>query len=401
MHYDEFFPSKIREIPLSGIREVLAWPSSIPDNEQIKLNIGQPDLEVPKFIKEAVTNALKNNFTSYTPILGYISLRKLISEYLDSYCSIKYNPVDEILVTSGGQSALFSIFRSILDSDSSIIIPFPSYPEYVRGASYNDATMVPLPTSFEDDFSLMLDKVDFSKINTKRKFLIICSPNNPTGATITDKDLSRIEEIAVENNMIIISDEIYDRIYYQDDEYRSIAAYSEELKERTITIKSLSKTFAMTGLRIGFIAAPKPMIDQFKKMHHSMNICASSISQMAAKEAFENKKLREENIQQMVAIYQERRDYCLSRLSKIPELEYKIPPGAFYIFPKLKFTNNSIGFCKFLKEKYGVLCVPGAYFSLPGICDYSEFIRLSYAASMDDLTKGFDKLELAIKNYKE
>ena len=397
MNYDQFIDPVVLSSPISGIRRVNFWKSNTPKEQQIHLNIGQPDLPTPSYIKEAVVEALNNNITRYTNLMGELNLRQAISKYQKDFFNLNYSP-DEILVTSGGQSAIFASLKTILSPKDNIIIPFPSYPPYINAIRYSGANIIPLVTKVEMDFDINIERLR-AILDTRRvKALLLISPSNPSGTIIPKKTLKIIAELANEYNFLIISDEIYSNIVFDSIPYTSIASISKT-KERTIIIQSFSKMLSMCGFRIGFIAAPSPIIENVKVIHHTMNICANSLAQYAAFKALENYQLMKREMNKIITTFQDRRNLCMQILETSGAFTISKPQGAFYLFPKLN-NVDMMTFCKWLKEHYGVTTVPGEFFSDEGSLEYNDYFRISYTTDLTQLEVGLKRILEAVNTYK-
>ncbi len=398
MNYEEYINPTIISIPISGIRRVNAWPSKIPESEWIRLNIGQPDLETPEYIKAAVREALKLNQTRYTHLMGEEILRKEICSYLQDYYGLTYQH-DEILVTAGGQSAIFAVLKTILSPDDNIIIPFPSYPPYINAIKYNGANIIPIILTIENGFDIPIEKLIEILETTTVKVLLLISPSNPTGSIIPEKTQKEIVKLSKDYNFLLLSDEIYNRIVFSDQKYHSIAEFNGA-QERTIIIQSFSKMLSMCGFRIGFIAAPKAIIDRIKIVHHTMNICANSISQHAAFIALKRRSELENSIARIVETYNKRKLLCLRYLEANNHIQVIEPQGAFYLFPKIENIDMT-EFAKWLKYNYGVLTVPGSYFSLEEISEHKQYLRICYTTKLTQLRQGMKSICEGILAYKE
>ena len=398
MSYDQFINPIVLKTPISGIRLVNSWDSKIPLNDQIHLNIGQPDLPTPNYIKEAVVEALKKDLTRYTAVLGEEYLRDAIVEFQNTFHNLSYSS-SEVLVTAGGQSAIFAVLKAILSPNDNVIVPFPSYPPYVNAIKYNYANILPLKTIVNDDFNLGIKGIRSILEKKPVKAVLLISPSNPTGTIIPKDTLKEIVNLAIEFNFLIISDEIYSDIIFDNHTYTSIATFPEA-RERTIIIQSFSKMLSMCGFRIGYILAPTPMIDQIKVIHHTMNICANSTAQYAAFKALEDKDQLKKSITEILMTYQTRRDLCLKILTKSDTLSISKPRGAFYLFPKVPNHDMTV-FCKWLKYNYGVTAVPGSYFSMEHIDEHNQYFRICFTAEEEKLLLAMERILLAIEKYKK
>ena len=385
MKYEKYFSQIVWNTPISGIRHVNFWESKIPQSNQICMNIGQPDLPTPEYVKNAVKKAVQQNLTRYTNLLGEIELRRAIADYQSTKFSLNYSP-DEILVTAGGQSAIFAVLQSILSPKDNVIVPMPSYPPYINAIKYNRANIIPLSTSVESNFDISME--DLKKIITeyKIKCLLLISPSNPTGKILPLSTLREIAKLAEENDFLIISDEIYNSIIFNSTNYASIATL-QTARNRTIIIQSFSKMLSMCGFRIGYILAPQPFIEQVKVVHHTMNICANSMAQFAALEALMDQQLLQKSISDLVKTFQNRRDLCMEILSREPSILTHEPDGAFYLFPKISNIDTH-KFCKWLKWQYGVLTVPGVFFYNESVEEARNYLRICFTSSAQELEKG-------------
>ncbi|MHA1992929.1 MAG: pyridoxal phosphate-dependent aminotransferase [Candidatus Hodarchaeales archaeon] len=398
MSYDQFINPVVLETPISGIRLVNSWESKIPLRDQIHLNIGQPDLPTPSYIKYAAVEALEKDLTRYTDVLGEKYLRNAIVGFQDSFHHLRYSS-DEVLVTAGGQSAIFAVLKAILSPNDNVIVPFPSYPPYINAIKYNYANILPLKTTVDHDFNLIPEKIREILEKKPVKALLLISPSNPTGTIVPKETLEEIVNLANEFNFLILSDEIYSDIIFDNQAYTSVATLSDAW-ERTIIIQSFSKMLSMCGFRIGYILAPGPLIDQIKVIHHTMNICANNIAQYAAYKALEDQNQLKRAISSLVKTYQDRRDLCMEALINSDKISISKPRGAFYLFPKID-NLNMIRFCKWLKYNYGVTTVPGSYFSTDLIEEHNQYFRICFTAEKEKLDLGMKKILLATEKYKK
>ncbi len=396
MNYDQFFNEIVKNTPISGIRQVNSWSSETPLDQQIRLNIGQPDLNTPDYIKNSVKEALDKDLTRYTQVLGEVYLRQAIIEFEKDFNNASLS-LNEILVTGGGQSAIFATLQAILSPDDNIIVPFPSYPSYINAILYNRAKVVPIITKVEDNFDIPIQRLKEILQQKPIKAILLISPGNPTGVIVPKKTLHEIARLALKYNFLIVSDEIYRNILFDNQIYTSISSFSEA-SDRTIMIQSFSKFLSMCGFRIGYISAPEPIIEKIKIVHHTMNICANSLAQYAAYKALTSPLRLKESIDHLVKTYQERRDLSLEILGESSHLTYSKPEGAFYIFPKVD-GYDTLKFCKWLKLKFGVITVPGAFFSMENIEEHNQYFRICFTTSYDNLDKGLHKILLALEDY--
>jgi len=340
------------------------------------MEIGKPDFDSPKNAKNATIKALNEGFVHYTAMSGIDELRQAIAEKEYRENNIVADPNNEIMVTAGACEALISIMLSILDPGDELIIPSPYFSAYNDMAIISGIKIVEVPLKFENAF--VLDVNDISdKITNKTKAILINTPNNPTGAIIELEDLEKIAKLSIEKDLLVISDETYDQFLFEG-KHVSISTL-DGMKERTIVINSTSKTFSMTGWRIGYAVGPAHLIQYLNKVHQNMSTCASSFAQVGAAYAFKHEKSFTGN---MVEEFHKRRDIVIDGLSKIDKIQFVVPKGAFYIFPRIKDLNmSSLEFCNRLLDETGIAVVPGNAFGDSG----EGFIRIAYAQSQEQL----------------
>ncbi|MGM9928224.1 MAG: aminotransferase A [Bacillus sp. (in: firmicutes)] len=369
---------RVKNIEISGIRKFSNLVA--PYKDVISLTIGQPDFPTPLHIKEAAKQAIDDNYTVYSHNAGFIELRKAACEYVHDKYELDYNPENEVIVTNGASEAIDISLRTILTEGCEVILPSPIYPGYepiikLCGARpvYADVT--------ENGFKPTADILE-KYITAETRCIILSYPSNPTGVTLTKKELQDIAALIKGKNIYILADEIYSELVY-DGTHCSIASI---LKEQSIVINGLSKSHSMTGWRIGFLFAPQVLCEQILKVHQYNVTCASSISQMAALSAVTTGK---NDAITMKEEYKERRDYVYERL-KAMNLQVVKPDGAFYFLIKLpEGYESSFHFALKLAQEGKVAVVPGSAFSTYG----EGYFRISYAYSMDNLTEALNRLE--------
>lgn len=376
-----FLSDKVTEIKPSGIRKFFDIVSEMKD--AISLGVGEPDFDTPWHIRDEGIYAFERGKTFYTSNAGLKDLRIEIANYLKRNQNLSYNPDDEILVTVGGSEAIDIGLRAVINSKDEVIIPQPSYVSYEPCAVLADAKPVIINLKAENEFRLTPEEL-LNSITEKTKVLILPYPNNPTGAIMESEDLEKIAKIAIEKDILVMSDEIYSALTYKD-KHISIASI-DGMKERTILINGFSKAYAMTGWRLGYACAPKEIIKQMTKIHQFAIMCAPTISQYAAIEALKN---GDEDVEKMRQSYNQRRRFLIDAFKKM-NLECFEPFGAFYVFPCIKeFGLTSEEFAtRFLKEEK-VAVVPGTAF---GECG-EGFLRISYAYSLENLKIAISRLE--------
>mgnify|MGYP004519492383 FL=1 len=370
----------ITEIQPSGIRRFFDAASTM--SNVISLGVGEPDFDTPWHVREEGIYSLEKGRTFYTGNSGLLELREEIGRYLDRRFGLSYS-ADEILVTVGGSEAIDIGFRTMLDPGDEVIIPEPCYVSYLPCVKLAGGVPVRLPLEEKDQFKLTKEKL-LSAITDKTKVLVLPFPNNPTGAILNREELQIIADIVKEHDLFVMSDEIYSELNYEGG-HVSIASIPG-MRERTIVINGFSKSYAMTGWRLGYAAGPKEIMKQMLKIHQFVIMCAPTTSQYAAIEALRN---GDEDVRRMRESYDERRRFLVNALNEmgLPCFE---PKGAFYVFPNISaYGMTSEEFARRLLEQERVAVVPGTAF---GECG-EGFLRISYAYSIDNLKKALDKIE--------
>ena len=385
MDYGKLLSEKVQTIKPSGIRKFFDMLGDRKD--VISLTVGQPDFPTPYHISNAAVESITKNKTYYTSNSGLLELREGISAYLSRRFDLHYCGADEIFVTVGGSEAIDMAFRSILDPGDEVIVPEPCFVCYAPLIKMMGGIAVPLYTKVEDRFKITPEKLR-PLITERTKALVLSYPNNPTGAVMTRADLEALLPILKMRDFFIISDEIYAELTYNAP-HCSIASL-ENMKERTIMVNGFSKAYAMTGWRLGYIAAPAPVIKQMLKLHQYAIMCASTASQFAGVEAVNH---GDEDIQRMKEQYNFRRTYVLKRLRNMGLACFE-PEGAFYVFPCIDgFGMTSDEFCERLIEEKKIAIVPGSAFGSGS----EGFARISYAYSIEHLEIALDRLEEFVK----
>lgn len=350
----------------------------------IYLNVGEPDFNTPKYIVMAAEKALKERHTHYIKNEGLPELRRAIAEKENKKIKADISE-EQVLVTPGATGALFAACMSLFDPDDEVIIQNPSYPGHVRTVIIAGGRSVPVSLREEHNFVIDIDELN-EKITPKTKAIIVSSPVNPTGAVFERKTLKAIAEVAMDNELFVISDEVYEKLIYDDVEFVSIVEFPG-MEYRTILVNSFSKTYAMTGWRIGYAVGPKEMINHMTKVLSASNLCVNSIAQHAALAALEGSQ---KCVDTMVKEYDKRRRFVLENLSKIPSIRFVEPKGAFYVFPNIEeFKMSSTTFVKYLVREAKVLLSPGyPFFGSKG----RFHARLSYTVSLDRLKIAMERI---------
>ena len=379
---------QVLNIKPSGIRRFFDIVSEMKD--AISLGVGEPDFDTPWHIREEGIYALEKGRTFYTSNTGLKELRNEICKYLKQTQNIDYNPLNEVIITVGGSEAIDIGLRAMINPQDEVIIPQPSYVSYEPCAILAGAKSVIIDLKAENGFRLTPEELE-NAITPKTKVLILPYPNNPTGAIMTKSDLEKIAKIIIENDLFVMSDEIYSELTYNGN-HISIASI-DGMKERTILINGFSKAYAMTGWRLGYACGPSDIIKQMTKIHQFAIMCAPTTSQYAAIEALKN---GENDIKTMREAYNQRRRFLINAFKKMG-LECFEPYGAFYVFPCIKeFGMTSEEFAtKFLQEER-VAVVPGSAFGNSG----EGYVRISYAYSIENLKSAIERLNKFIKKLR-
>lgn len=354
--------------------------------EIIHLEIGEPDFDTPKNICDAAINAIKEGWTHYGPANGQPDLRKVIAEYVGRTRGIEVHP-DEVVVTPGGKPIIFFPILALVNKGDEVIYPNPGFPIYESMINFVGGNAVALPIREENDFRIDIDELK-SRITSKTKLLIINSPANPTGGVLTKDDLKAIADLAVSNDLTVLSDEIYSRILYGK-EHLSVTMFPG-MKERTIILDGFSKTYSMTGWRAGYGIMEKTLAAMVTKLMVNSNSCTNSFVQRACIEAL---KGPQDAVDKMVAEFQKRRDIVVQGLNNIKGISCKKPDGAFYVFPNVRETGmDSQKLANLLMEEAGVAVLSGTSFGAHG----DGYLRLSYANSVENIKKALDKINTSI-----
>jgi aminotransferase len=372
----------------SGIRKFFDLASERKDT--ISLGVGEPDFDTPWHIRDEGIYSLEKGKTFYTSNSGLVELRTEICNYYARRFDISYDPKHETIITVGGSEAIDIALRAMVDPGDEVIVPQPSYVSYEPCAILAGAKPVIVELKNEDDFRLTAEELE-DAITDKTKILVLPFPNNPTGAIMEREDLERIAKICIEKDIFVLSDEIYAELTFKND-HVSIASIPG-MKERTIVINGFSKSYAMTGWRLGYALGPEEIIAQMTKIHQFAIMCAPTTSQYAAVEALRN---GDEDVKKMRTSYNQRRNYLMNafREMKLPCFE---PFGAFYVFPDIReFNMTSEEFAFALLDAQSVAVVPGTAF---GDCG-EGFLRISYAYSLEQLKTAMGRIALFIEGLR-
>ncbi|MDO6846673.1 aminotransferase [Priestia megaterium] len=382
----ERLSTTVQQLKPSGIRRFFDLAASM-DNV-ISLGVGEPDFVTSWAVREASILSLERGYTSYTANAGLLELRFEIMKYMKRNFNVSYDYKDDIIVTVGGSQALDITMRALINPEDEIIVVEPNFVSYSPLISLAGGVPVAIETTAETEFKLQPRQIE-EVITSNTKALLLCSPNNPTGSSLSKEELQAIADIVIKHDLLVITDEIYAELTY-DEEFTSIASL-EGMKERTIIISGFSKGFAMTGWRLGYICAPTEVAKAMLKIHQYTMMCAPTMAQYGAIEALQN---GQHDVEEMRKSYRRRRNYMVKSLNQIG-LECHSPGGAFYVFPSIKKTGmSSEEFAEQLLLEERVAVVPGNVFGKGG----EGHIRCSYASSMESLEESIKRISRFVEN---
>ncbi len=360
----------------------------------ISLNVGEPDFGTPDYIKVAGIKAIAENFTKYTPGNGILELRQEIVKKLKEDNGVEYG-LNEVTTAVGAKQAIASSLMVIAGPGDEVLLPIPCWVSYTEMIRLAGAEPVFVPVR-SDNYELDLDAIE-KAITPRTKAIVICTPNNPTGAVYSEKDLRRLAELAVENDFFIVADEIYEKLVYDGAKHFSVASISKEVRDRTITVNGFSKAYAMTGWRIGYAAARADVIKGIMAVQSQTTSATSAISQKAAVTALQGPQY---DLRDMVAEFKQRKDYVVSRLNAMPGITCPDVKGAFYVYPDVglylgkhfgeRNIETAVDLCQYLLDEALISTVPGEAYNVPGK------IRISYSNSMENLKQALDRMEKAL-----
>jgi aspartate aminotransferase len=358
--------------------------------------IGEPDFDTPSNIKKAAIKAIEDGYTHYSPSAGIPELRKIVADYISKTRRINTSP-DEVVIAPGGKPIIYYAIHALIENGDEVIYPNPGYPIYESIINFVGATPIPAPLLEEKNFSFDIDHIK-RLVNSRTKMIILNSPQNPTGGIISDEELKSIAEIAVKNDLWILSDEIYSRIIY-DGKFCSIASI-DGLKERTIIVDGFSKTYAMTGWRIGYGVMRKELAEKIAQLITNCESCTATFTQMAAKEAYLGSQ---KDTEEMVEEFKARRDLMVDGLNDIAGIKCFRPHGSFYVFPNVTKACKELGFSdskefqKYLLYNANVAVLPRTSFGIKNEGEDQEYIRLSYATSKENIINGLKRIKKAVE----
>jgi len=378
---------RLKGVKRSGIRRFFAAAQEIPD--VINLSVGEPDFTPPKHALEGGWRATLEGKTHYAPTNGVPELREALVDKAYKDYGLRYDPDSEVLVTVGGTEAIFLALLGLINPGDEVLIPNPGFVCYEPGVLLADGIPVSVPLLEKNGFKPSMEDV-MSLITDKSRVMILNSPNNPTGMVLSYDEMAALAKIAVERDLIVISDEVYEKIVYDGVKHYCLASFPG-MRERAIVVSSFSKTYAMTGLRVGYIYGPEELISPIWLVHQYLVACVDTFAQYAALAAL---KGPQDFVREMVSEFDRRRRFLFKRLNEIEGFNCTLPKGAFYMFPNIKsFKMASEDFAQFLLREARVAVVPGSSFG-----SYGEgYIRISYAAAYDQLEEALNRIEKAVK----
>jgi aminotransferase len=385
----EVLAHRIRSVPPSGIRKFFDIIATMDD--VISLGVGEPDFVTPAHITQAGIHSLERGETSYTSNSGILELREELSKHLAKLYGVNYDPVEELLISVGVSEALSLALFSVVDVGDEVIVPEPCFVSYKPGVIFAGGTPVTVEARVENDFQITASEIE-AKITPQTKALLIGYPNNPTGAVMSRQRLGEIAALAEKHDLVVLSDEIYDRLVYGVEHvcFSSLP----NMRERTVLLGGFSKSYAMTGWRLGYAAGPAAILGGMRKAHQYMIMCAPTTAQVAGLEALHN---GEQAVQEMLAEYDQRRRVIVDGLNTIGMPCFE-PQGAFYAFPSIQNTSlNSEEFSEKLLFEKKVAVVPGTAF---GACG-EGYVRCAYATSMVNIEEALGRMEDLVKRYRK
>ncbi len=370
----------------SGIR-VMFELAEEQGGDLVRLEVGEPDFDTPEHVIDAAAQAARDGETHYTSGAGIPELRAAIAERMESETGVPFTP-EEVTVTNGGMEALALAISAIADPGDEVIIPTPAWPNYENQVILADADPVEVPLPAEDGFDLDAERI-IDNMTEGTAAVILTTPSNPTGRIYGEDAVKAVVDAAEEHDAYVIADEVYARLTY-DDDYRRISSYTDY--DGLLTVDSCSKTYAMTGWRMGWLVGPEPVVEAATSLGESTTACPSSVGQQAALAALTG---TQEPVHEMYAAFSERRDYLTDRVAEIPHLSCLRPEGAFYAFLDVsELDGSSFDIAERLLSDYGVVTAPGGAFSDAG----EGYLRLSFANSLDRIELGLDRIEELVRD---
>ena len=390
MNWETKMSAKVQAIPPSGIRKFFDIANQIPG--VLSLSIGEPDFAAPDKVCEAMKKSIDDRQTSYTANAGTLELRQEIAKLFHERYGLDYDPKDEILVTVGASEGLTMALLALTEPSDEILIPDPAYVAYPAAVRAAGGVPVFVPTYAKDDFKVTVEALE-KLVTPKTKAMVIGYPNNPTGTVMTAEELAPIAEFVKKHDLVVMSDEIYCELIYDDAKFTSFAKLPD-MRERTIVLNGFSKAYAMTGMRLGYICAPREGLAQILKLHQYMIMCANTQAQYGGVVALRDCKAETEAMRQE---YDRRRKVIYKGLVDMGLPVFQ-PKGAFYIFPDITCTGmTSAQFCETLVKEEKVAVVPGSAFGEAG----EGYVRISYAASMETIEEALKRMARFVAKYRK
>ena len=390
MNWETKMSAKVQAIPPSGIRKFFDIANQIPG--VLSLSIGEPDFAAPDKVCEAMKKSIDDRQTSYTAHAGTLELRQEIAKLFHERYGLDYDPKDEILVTVGASEGLTMALLALTEPSDEILIPDPAYVAYPAAVRAAGGVPVFVPTYAKDDFKVTVEALE-KLVTPKTKAMVIGYPNNPTGTVMTAEELAPIAEFVKKHDLVVMSDEIYCELIYDDAKFTSFAKLPD-MRERTIVLNGFSKAYAMTGMRLGYICAPREGLAQILKLHQYMIMCANTQAQYGGVVALRDCKAETEAMRQE---YDRRRKVIYKGLVDMGLPVFQ-PKGAFYIFPDITCTGmTSAQFCETLVKEEKVAVVPGSAFGEAG----EGYVRISYAASMETIEEALKRMARFVAKYRK
>jgi len=381
------FSERVQRLPPSKFAEIRRLMMERTD--VIRLELGEPDFDTPKHIKEAAIKAIKEGFTHYTSSEGLLELREAVARKLKRENRIEADPETEILITDGGFGAVFAAIQALINHGDEVLVPDPAWPRYFENVLL--AGGIPKCIFMTEEAGFLPDMDALRKqVNERTKLVILNTPSNPTGAVIPKKTLEEVGDLAVEHDLILLLDEVYERIVYEEKHF-SLASHSN-LKNHLITVNSLSKTYAMTGWRVGYAVSHANIVKAMGKVSMYVNACRNSFAQKAAVSALDGSQ---DCVESMVREYRRRRDLIIDRLKEMDAFSVTKPKGAFYVYPRILLNIESPDFVKQLIEKAKVSVMPGTTFSAKG----EKYVRISYANSIENISEAMNRVQRVVSQH--
>ena len=388
----DFICSKFNKVGPSGIRKINEKTLEMEraGKKIYHFEVGRPDFDTPKLIKDATIKSIENGDVFYTSNYGIMPLREAVAEKLRNENNLDYT-AKEVLITAGATESIYDSYSLILEEGDEILLPNPCWPNYVNAAHIMGAVPVRYSLAEENDFQIDFDELE-GLVTEKTKAIVIINPSNSIGSMFTLETVEKLADFAKKKDILVISDEIYEKIIYGNKKHISIASL-DGMKERTITINGFSKTYSMTGFRLAYVAAPEKFIRVLNIIHQHNTSCATSFVQHGGITAL---KEGGDASEEMVKEYKRRRDYIVEKVNSIEGLSLNAPDGAFYAFINIKGLGiSSEEFCNYLLDEECVAIVPGTVFGSAG----EGFVRFSYASSYEDIVEGLNRMEKACKHF--